>query len=573
MDWTEAQQERLAVARGEVPAELVLSGGKVVNIFDGSLEELDVAVHGGQVVGLGSYQGRQRVELKGAYLCPAFMEGHIHVESTLLAPAELAKVMAPHGTCALVGDPHEIGNVLGLPGVEAILAASEGLPLEFFFMAPSCVPATPLEDSGADLEAADLMRLARHPRVLGLAEMMNFPGAAGGDPGVLAKLQAFRHRPIDGHAPLLSGKQLNAYLTAGPQSEHESTLRREGAEKLARGMWLMIRQGTSAKNLAELIPLVNPRTERRCLLVNDDLQADTLVHRGHMDHLLRLAVRHGVDPISALRMVTLNPARRFGLRRRGAVAPGWRADLVVVEDLKSFKVRQVFQAGKLVASEGHCLHPCAAAFPDVARGTMRVAPLGEGSFRVRAGGPQARVIGVVGDQIITKSLIEDTPQADGWLAADPARDLARLAVVERHKASGRIGLGLVKGLGLREGALASTVAHDSHNLMVAGVDDVSMLSAARRLVELGGGWVVTRGQEVLAELPLPLAGLMSDQPLATVLAGLKKLNAAAAQVCSCPDPFMLISFLALPVIPHLKISDRGLIDVDAFQPVELFPTR
>lgn len=570
MDWIKEQQERLAVARGEAPAELLFSGGKVVNLFNGSLEEVDVAVHRGRVVGLGSYQGRRRVELKGAYLCPAFMEGHIHVESSLLAPAELAKAMAPHGTCALVGDPHEIGNVLGLAGVEAMLEASRDMPLEFFFMAPSCVPATPLEDSGADLEAPALERLARHQRVLGLAEMMNFPGAAGGDPGVMAKLLAFRHRPVDGHAPLLAGKQLNAYITAGPESEHEATLLAEGSEKLARGMWLMIRQGTTTKNLAELIPLVNPVTERRCLLVNDDLQADTLAQRGHLDHLLRLAVNHGVDPISALRMVTLNPARRFGLPRRGAVAPGWRADLVVLEDLKGFKVRQVYKAGQLVAQEGQCLHPCATAFPDVARGTMRVAPLGPDSFRVKAGGSKARVIGLVGGQIITKSLLEDTPQAEGWLAADPARDLARLAVVERHQASGRVGFGLVKGLGLRQGALASTVAHDSHNLMVAGVDDESMLTAAQRLVALGGGWVVTRGREVLAELPLPLAGLMSDQPLATVLAGLEALGAATVQVCSHPDPFMPISFLALPVIPHLKISDRGLIDVDAFAPVELF---
>ncbi|MBU4605491.1 MAG: amidohydrolase family protein, partial [Proteobacteria bacterium] len=358
MDWTGRQQERLATARGDAPADLVFTGGKVVNLFTGALEEVDVAVHLGRVVGLGSYQGRRTVDLKGAYLCPAFMEGHIHVESSLLAPAELAKAMVPHGTCALVGDPHEIGNVLGLAGVEAMLAASRDLPMEFFFMAPSCVPATNLEDSGADLEAADLERLARHGRVLGLSEMMNFPGAAGGDPGVLAKLRAFRHRPMDGHAPLLSGKQLNAYLTAGPQSEHEATLRSEGAEKLAKGMWLMIRQGTSAKNLAELIPLVNPVTERRCLLVNDDLQADTLAQRGHMDHLLRLAVNHGVDSVSALRMVTLNPARRFGLPRRGAVAPGWRADLVVLEDLKGFQVRQVYHAGELVAQEGRCLHPC-----------------------------------------------------------------------------------------------------------------------------------------------------------------------------------------------------------------------
>ncbi|MCF8032127.1 MAG: adenine deaminase [Desulfarculaceae bacterium] len=568
--WTALQQERLAAARGDIPAELVFSGGKVVNVFTGKLEHASVAVHKGVVVGLGDYTGRREIKLEGAYLAPAFIEGHIHVESSLLAPAGLARLMAPHGTTALVGDPHEIGNVMGLPGVEAMLAASRSLPLTFYFTAPSCVPATGMEDSGADLEAKDLVRLARHPRVIGLSEMMNFPGAAGGDPATLAKLHAFRNRPRDGHAPLLGGKMLAAYLTSGPESEHEATLLSEGAEKLARGMWLMIRQGTSAKNLATLLPLVNRVSERRCMLVSDDVEADTLAARGHLDHLLRLAVAQGLDPMTALRLVTLNPARRFGLARRGGIAPGWRADLVVLEDLKEFPVRATWHGGRLVASEGRCLHPCGAAFPDGARQTMRVAPLGEDAFQVRAIGSKVRVIGVTPGQIVTQSLVEDTPQKGGRLAADPGRDLARLAVIERHHASGRVGLGLVKGLGLTQGALASTVAHDSHNLMVVGADDRSMLTAARRLVELGGGWCVARGSKILAELPLPIAGLMSDAPLDSVLGGLAELERAAASVCALPSPFMAVSFLALPVIPHLKISDRGLIDVDAFAPVELF---
>jgi len=570
MGWTARQQERLAVARGERPAELVLRGGRVVNVFNGRIERVSVAVHRGQVVGLGRYRGRQEVNLHGAYLAPAFIEGHIHVESSLLAPGELARAMVPHGTAALVGDPHEIANVMGRAGVEAMLAASQGLPLTFYFMAPSCVPATPLEDSGADLEAADLLRLARHPRVLGLAEMMNFPGAVQGDPGVLAKLRAFRGRPIDGHAPLLTGVRLNAYLTAGPQSEHEATLRAEGAEKLARGMWLMIRQGTTAHNLATLLPLVNARSERRCLLVSDDLQADDLARRGHLDYLLRLAVGHGLPAITALRLVTLNPAQRFGLAGRGAVAPGYRADLVVLEDLQGFQVRQVYHAGRLVAEDGRYLHQDAAPFPEAARGSMRVAPLRPAAFRQRVQGPRVRVIGLVPGQVITEHLVERTPQSRGWLSASPRRDLAKLAVIERHRASGRVGLGLVKGLGLQAGALASTVAHDSHNLMVAGMDDRSMLTAARHLSQIGGGWAVARGERVLASLPLPLAGLMSDQPLERVRSGLEELQAACRSVCAHADPFMPISFLALPVIPHLKISDRGLIDVDAFQPVDLF---
>ncbi len=564
-------QERILVARGEAPADLVLGGGRVVNLFTGEVEEVDVAVHDGVVAGLGAYQGRERVELRGAFLVPGFIDGHLHVESTLLGPAQLARVLAPRGTSALVADPHEIANVLGLAGVRAMLTASAGLPLSFFFNAPSCVPATPLETAGARLEAAELASLLDHPRLLGLAEVMNFPGLVAGDPGVLAKVLAFAGRPIDGHAPLLSGPALNAYLAAGPESDHECTQATEAAEKLRRGMWLMIREGTSAHNLADLLPLVTPASERRCLLVSDDRHPDTLARQGHLDDLLRQAVARGLDPLSALRLVTLNPARRFGLARRGAVAPGWVADLVVLNDLKEFRVLATYQAGRLVAAEGQCLHPCATPFPDVARDTMRLGPLDLASFRVPAAGPRARIIGLVPGQLLTEHLVEPTPQKDGWLAADARRDLARLTVIERHTGSGRAAHGLVKGLGLESGALASSVSHDSHNLVVAGMDEQSMLTAAARVRELGGGLVAAQDHRVLGELPLPLAGLMSDLDLSRVLAGLEKLRAASAAICAQPEPFMPLSFVCLPVIPHLKLTDQGLVDVDAFAPVELFP--
>lgn len=562
--------QRLAVARGDEPAQLVLKNAKVPNLFSGRIEEADVALHQGLVVGLGRYQGQDEMDLRGAYLCPGFTDGHLHVESTMLCPAELARVVCPRGTSALVADPHEIANVLGLEGIRAMLAGSEGLPVNFYFNAPSCVPASPLEDSGAVLEAPDLLEAASHPRMLGLAEVMNFPGLVGGDPGVLAKVLAFAGRPIDGHAPLLGGQALNAYLCGGPESDHECTRLEEAREKLERGMWVMIRQGTSAHNLADLLPLVTPQNERRCLLVSDDRHPDTLAEDGHLDDILRQAVALGLDPLMALRLVTLNPARRFGLARRGAVAPGYVADLVALEDLRGFKALQVFQAGRLVAREGQCLAPCATAFPSLARGSMHLASLDERTFQVPLAGRQARIIGLVPGQILTEHLIEEAPAQGGFLAADRDRGLARLAVIERHRGSGQVGHGLVKGLGLRGGALAGSVAHDSHNLVVAGMDSASMLSAARRVAEMGGGLCVALGERVLAELPLPLAGLMTDQPLATVLKGLEDLRQAADLVCTHPEPFMPMSFLCLPVIPHLKLSNRGLVDVDAFQPVELF---
>ncbi len=570
MNERERLQGRLAAARGETPADLVLAGGRVVNIFSGKVEDTDVAVHDGQVVGLGSYQGRERVDLAGLFLCPGFIEGHLHVESTLLAPAELARAVAPRGTSAIVADPHEIANVLGLMGIEAMLAASKDLPVTYYFNAPSCVPATPLEDSGAVLKAADLLKLAGHPRLLGLAEVMNFPGALDGDPGVLDKIMAFAGRPIDGHSPLLGGRRLNAYLVAGPDSDHECLKLEEAAEKLSRGMWVMIRQGTSAHNLVDLLPLVTPLTERRCLLVSDDRHPDTLAADGHLDDLLRLAVAQGLDPVIALRLVSLNPARRFGLGRRGAIAPGWSADLVAIEDLRGFKARRVWQAGKLVAADGRCLHPCATPFPAGARGTMHTGPLGPETFRLPVAGPRARIIELEPGQITTRSLLEDAPQVDGFLAADSERGLARLSVIERHQGTGRVGHGLVRGLGLFQGALASSVAHDSHNLAVAGMDGESMLTAARRVAAMGGGLCAALRGEVLGELPLPLAGLMSDQPLARVLAQMEDLRRAAGRVCRSPEPFMALSFLSLPVIPQLKLTDRGLVDVNAFQLVDLF---
>ncbi|MGD8561197.1 MAG: adenine deaminase [Desulfarculaceae bacterium] len=561
---------RISVARGEEPADLLLTGAKVVNLFNAEVFERPIAIHDGVVIGWGEYQAKQTVDLKGGYLVPGFIEGHLHVESTLLSPGELARAVCPHGTSVIVADPHEIANVMGSAGVKAMLEGSANLPVTFYFNAPSCVPATHLETAGAVLEAKELRELERLERVLGLAEVMNFPGVIAGAPPLLDKLLAFADRPIDGHAPLLSGQGLNAYLSAGPESDHECTNLEEAREKLAKGMWLMIRQGTSAHNLADLLPLVTPLTERRCMLVSDDRHPDDLASEGHMDDLLRRAIRQGLDPLIALRLVTLNPARRFGLGRRGAIAPGYIADLVLVEDLKEFKVRQVFQAGRLVARDGQTLAAFPSGLPEAARSTMHLPPLSQETFSIPVQGPKVRIIELIPGQILTKAAIEPPPQQDGRLAADPGRDLALLAVIERHQASGRVGHGLIRGLGIQQGALASSVAHDSHNLVVAGMDAKSLLTAARRVGEMKGGLCAAWGDRVLAELALPWAGLMSDQELKPTLEALSDLRRGAAQLCSAAEPFMSLSFAALPVIPSLRLTDLGLVDVEAFSLVDLF---
>lgn len=572
MSLTEREQlaAHLRVARGDEPADLVLTGGKMIDVFTGKVQEINVALHDGIVAGLGDYNGKKQVDLKGAYLAPGFIEGHLHIESTMLCPAQLALAVAPHGTSLIVADPHEIANVMGLQGIRAMLKNSQGLPVTFYFNASSCVPATHLETSGAVLGPEELGQTLNWKRVLGLAEVMNFPGVVAGDSDVLDKIIVFKGRPIDGHAPLLAGKDLNAYLLAGPNSDHECTELAEAAEKLAKGMWIMIRQGTTAHNLTDLLPLVTPLSERRCLLVSDDRYPDELSRQGHLDAILKMAVAKGLDPMMALRLVTLNPARRFMLKRRGAIAPGWVADLVVLENLRDFNVRQVYQAGRLVAEDGKVLDPAAPPFAGAALGTMKLPPLDEEALLLEAAGSQVRIIELVPGQVLTGQTIQETPMDGPYLSADPKRDLARLIVIERHGLNGNIGQGLLHGLRLREGALASSVAHDSHNLVLAGMDSESLLTAARRVGEMGGGLCVAKGEAILAELPLPLAGLMSGQPLDQVVSELDELRSAAASVCSHPEPFMALSFVCLPVIPKLKLTDRGLVDVDRFELVDMF---
>ncbi|NLE76171.1 MAG: adenine deaminase, partial [Chloroflexi bacterium] len=522
-------EQRIAVARGEAPADLVLRGARLVNVLSGEIHPADVAIWDGYVVGLGEgYEGQEELHLEGRHLCPGFIDSHLHLESTMLQVGEFARAAVPRGTAAVVVDPHEIANVAGLEGIRYILESSEGAALTVYVMLPSCVPATHMESAGAALLAEDLAPLLAHPRVLGIAEMMNFPGVLFRAPEVLAKIALAGSRPLDGHAPGLTGRDLNAYIAAGIRSDHECTSLEEARDKLRRGMWLMLREGTTEHNLRDLLPLVTPLNAHRCLLASDDRHPDDLMDNGHLDHSLRLAMAAGADPIWAIGMATLNAAQYFGLRERGAVAPGYRADLVVLDDLPQVHVEMVFKDGRLVAQEGQLLHTAPQPRSALLGQAMRIA-WEKVDFALPAQGEWARVIQVLPDQILTRSLVERVKVEAGLAVADPARDLAKLAVIERHHATGQMALGFARGFGLQRGALASTVGHDSHNLVVLGTNDADMRLAARRLAALGGGFVAVCHGQVLADLPLSIGGLISDQPLEAVRAGMDRLLAAARE--------------------------------------------
>jgi adenine deaminase len=490
----------------------------------------------------------------------------------MVTPPQFARAVVPHGTTTIVCDPHEIANVAGAAGIRYMLAASEGLPLTVCVNLPSCVPATHMGTAGASLAAADLLALADLPRVTGLAEFMNVPGAVLGLPGALEKLVAFQGRVIDGHSPGVSGKWLQAYVGAGPGSDHECTTPDEMVEKLRLGMIVFVRESTAAKNLRALLPAVTPQNSRRCAFCTDDRHPADLLDEGHLDHLIRLAVAEGLDPITAIQMATLNPAEWFRLHDRGAIAPGKRADLLVFSNLKDLRAEMVFSGGKLVAQDGAPAGdwPVPAVDDSGVRSSVHV-PWERISLAIPARGERVRVVGVVPDQVVTEHRVETATVADGFAVADVERDLLKLAVIERHQGTGNVGLGFVRGLGLKRGALAGSVGHDAHNLTVAGCDDAAMLTAARAVGELGGGLVAAVGGEVLASVPLPIAGLIRHQPVETVREQMERLVAVAHDLGSpLHDPFMTLGFLALEVIPALKLTDQGLVDVDKFDFVSLF---
>ncbi len=565
---------RLAVARGDEPADLVLRGGRVLSVFTGELLEADVAVAGGHVAGLGSYDGQEVADVSGLVLLPGFIDAHMHLESTKLMVDEFARAVLPWGTTTVVIDPHEIANVFGLDGVRALLNLARDVPLDYYVMVSSCVPASPFESNGATVDAADIEGfLVEEERALGLAEVMDYPNLVAGDAAILAKLEAARRagdRHVDGHAPGLSGRALNAYLAAGVGSDHECTTYDEALEKRRLGMWIMIREGSAARNLEALLPLVLRFGPENCLLCTDDREPDHLLEEGHVNDVVRRAVALGCPPHQAVVMATLNTARYHRLHRHGAVAPGRVADIVAVEDLAGFRPVRVWKRGRLVAADGEPVGVPRVAAPGWMRDSVRVPPLSARAFSIRASGP-IRVIGVRPGSIVTDALVADPRLQEGEAVADPHRDLAKVAVVERHRGSGRVGLGFVTGFGLRQGALASTHAHDAHNVVVVGVDDADMAAAVNHLARVGGGQVAVADGQVVAEVPCPIGGLLSDRPVEEVAAQMRRAADAARRLgCTLPEPFMAMSFLALSVIPELRITDRGLVDTVRFElvPVE-----
>jgi adenine deaminase len=555
-----SRERLIAVARGDAEPDLVIEDAHVYSAFTREWVEGDVAVAGGRIAGVGSYEGGRRIDAARRYLVPGFIDAHVHLESAKLVPSEFARAVVPRGTTAVVCDPHEIANVAGVDGVRWLLDATEGIPLDVFVMAPSCVPASDFESPCGPLSPDDMREILRHPRALGVAEMMNFPGVIAGDADVLARMVATH---VDGHAPGVVGAALNAYAAAGIESDHEAVSAEEALEKRRRGMWVLIREASNARNLRALLSMVERYGPEWCAFCTDDREPDFLWREGHIDQMCRIAVSEGVAPEDVLAMATLHGARAHGLRERGAIAPGYVADLVLLDDLVHFRASLVLKDG---------VEPAFARAPadGALRDTMRMAPVSAASFTIAGTPARVRAIEIEPGQLITRSVAERPAVAGGSVVADPDRDLAKIAVIERHHGTGRIGLGLVRGFGLRSGAFASTVAHDAHNLVVVGVSDADMAACAARAQALGGGLVVADGGAVRGELALPVAGLLSAEPAEEVAAALEALQALLrAQGVRVDAPFMTLSFLALSVIPELKITDRGLVDVGAFRLVPL----
>jgi adenine deaminase len=547
----------IAVAKGETPADLLLANAKIVNVFTGEIEEGNIAICGDRIAGIGDYQAQEVVDVGGRHIAPGLINGHIHPESSMLDIGQYARAVVPHGTTSLVTDLHEIANVSGVKGIKYILERACQLPLNLFLMAPSCVPATKLETSGATLGPEEIKDILGWKECLGLGEVMNFPGVIGGNEVVLKKIEYARGKIIDGHAPGLSGKDLSAYIAAGTHSDHECVTLEEAKEKLEQGMYIMLREGSSEKNLEALLPLVNDNTWPRCLFVVDDRTAADLLKDGDIDAVVRKAIRLGLNPVRAIQLATINTAGYFRREGLGGIAPGYFADLIVLGDLKNLRIDMVFYRGKLVAEEGKPLFEAPTSADKSLTDSVRIKPFSIEALRLKPSGKAEPVIEVVPGQIITKKAVVRLKSIP-----DIEKNILKLVVVERHQATGNIGVGLVKGFGLKRGALASSVAHDSHNIIAVGASDQDIFIAIKEIERLRGGLVAVGGGKVLGSLALPVAGLLSDEPLENVVNKLEKLEKVASELgARLPSPFAALSFLALPVIPEIRLTDRGLVEL------------
>jgi adenine deaminase len=563
-------QQKLAIARGEALADILFTNCAVINVFTGEIIKTSVAVTDGRILALGEYKAKKTVDLNGSYLAPSFIDGHFHIESSMVTAPELVKALAPHGTGALVIDPHEYANVLGLDGIKYVLDSTKNLPIDFFIMLPSCVPATPMETAGAKLTAEDLRRLINDERVAGIAELMNFPGVYLGLQSELDKIEAGAGKVIDGHSPGLTGKNLQAYALAGVRSDHESITAEEALEKMRAGMHILLREGSTERNLEHLIPVINQHSSANCSFATDDKLIGELANEGHLDHSVRKAIRLGVNPITAIQIATINTARHYKLKNLGAIAPRYWANFVVFDNLQDIQIRQTYKQGQLIAENGKFKGHLPAKTP-VPRSTINL-KYSPKDLKLKAKpGKQIRVIGIVPKQIVTESLIAEQTIKDQELISNTDTDILKMVVIERHKATGNVAVGFVTGFKLKKGAIASTVAHDAHNLVIVGVTDADILTAIQAVEKMQGGQLAVADGKVLAKLELPIAGLVSDKPMASVVKSLEALNKAAQQLgCELDAPFMTLSFLSLSPIPSLKLTDQGLIDATVIKKISLF---
>ncbi|OIK15070.1 adenine deaminase [Bacillus sp. MUM 13] len=569
-------KKQIASAGKQAPADIVIKNGRIIDVFNLEIIEADLAISEGMFVGIGDFEGKQIIDAKNRYVCPAFIDGHVHIESSMVSPAEFAKVLLPHGVTAVVADPHEIANVSGSEGIRFMIENSSGLPLDTFFMLPSCVPATPFENSGAVLKAEDLEPFYAHKRVLGLAEIMDYPSLANREDAMMDKIAAaLKHRnQIDGHLAGLDTNAINIYRAAGVSTDHECSTPSEALERLRRGMYLLIREGSVAKDLKSLIKAVNIHNARRCLFCTDDKHLDDLMQEGSIDHNIRLAIQCGLSPLTAIQMGSLNAAECYGLSKKGAIAPGFEADFLLLDELESIAISEVYKSGKLVAKDGKYTGESIVKEQPLSQltATVHIPHIEEKDIQIPIGKTgRANIIEIIPNQLRTNKRIETVHVKNGCFSPSGDEDQLKILVIERHKYSGNIGKGIVKGFGLKGGAIATTIAHDSHNIVAAGTNDSDLLTAVRVLKELNGGLAIIKNGEILASIPLAIAGLMSDKDYQSVNAELDLLKSALSQLgfAGAFNPFLTLSFLTLPVIPALKLTDTGLFDAESFQHIDV----